>query len=92
MDELDAVATRGAHHADAFHNEAESGIRGIRQPDEPQTRQRITTARWGAKPKRMPQLREPDEPSSSWQGQPAASASAAETSGAARTTSGTSPL
>ena len=67
MEDLDAVAARGARHADAFHNEAESGIRGYRQADEHQSRQRMATAGWGAKPKRAPRLREADVSRSSWE-------------------------
>ena len=67
MEDLDAVATRGARHADAFHKEADSGIRGYRQADEPQSRLRITTAGWGAKPKSAPRLRDAEAARSSWE-------------------------
>ena len=67
MEDLDAVATRGAHHADDFHKEGESGIRGFRQADEHQSRQRLETAGKGAKPKRAPRLREADVSRSSWE-------------------------
>ena len=49
--ELDCIATRGEHDASNFANEAETGIRGFRQPDDVTTRTRLETIRWGAKPK-----------------------------------------
>ena len=49
--QLDAVASRGTHHADDFHNESSSGIRGHRSPDEPVSQQRLAAMQWGARPK-----------------------------------------